>query len=96
MPAATPGATVRPGRMGLTSRMAVPGRWTARLGLDSGGDALGVVVTSRRQEDGRWRSDARPAASGGTGVNGEYVVVVVVALALVGYLLWALLDPERF
>jgi K+-transporting ATPase KdpF subunit len=29
-------------------------------------------------------------------VNGEYAVVVVVAVVLVGYLLWALLRPEKF
>jgi len=29
-------------------------------------------------------------------VNAEYVVVVIVAVALAGYLLWALLKPERF
>lgn len=29
-------------------------------------------------------------------MSGEYLVVVVVAVALAGYLLWALLKPERF
>lgn len=29
-------------------------------------------------------------------MNAESVVALVVALALAGYLLWALLDPERF
>lgn len=29
-------------------------------------------------------------------MNAEYVVVVIVAVALAGYLLWALLKPERF
>lgn len=29
-------------------------------------------------------------------MNAESVVALVVAVALAGYLLWALLDPERF
>jgi K+-transporting ATPase KdpF subunit len=29
-------------------------------------------------------------------VNPESVIALVVAVALVGYLLWALLKPERF
>jgi K+-transporting ATPase KdpF subunit len=29
-------------------------------------------------------------------VSAEYVVAVVVAVAVAGYLLWALLKPERF
>jgi len=49
-----------------------------------------AVLASALDLLGRTSPSPRP------GLDGEYVVMVVVAVGLVGYLLWALLKPERF
>ena len=70
--------------------------------------ALPIVRVGSRWGCVRGRPGVRPSDGGvlrvpgvarsraGAPVNAESVVALVVVLALAGYLLWALLDPERF